>query len=179
VPHEYAGGLGEEGVAALVAFVEAGGTLICLDQAGSLALGAFRLPLRDVAHDAGADRFFCPGSILRVELDPSQPLSYGMNPQTAGFFGFSSAYEVLSPRVTDGHGGAAPAGSVQVVARYASNDVLISGWLEGGQVIAGQAAVVQARVGGGCVVLLGFPVQHRGQSLATFRLLFNSILASK
>src|SRR5204862_4790105 len=49
VPHEYAGGLGEEGVAALVAFVEAGGTLICLDQAGSLALGAFRLPLRDVA----------------------------------------------------------------------------------------------------------------------------------
>ena len=59
-------------------------------------MGAFRLPLRDVARDAGADRFFCPGSILRVELDPSQPLSYGMNPQTAGFFGFSSAYEVLS-----------------------------------------------------------------------------------
>ena len=44
--------------------------------------------------------------------------------------------------------------------------------------IAGRAAVVPARVGAGRVVLLGFRVQHRGQSLATFRLLFNAILTT-
>jgi hypothetical protein len=32
-------------------------------------------------------------------------------------------------------------------------------------------------LGTGRIVLLGFPVQHRGQSIATFRILFNAILA--
>jgi hypothetical protein len=56
---------------------------------------------------------------------------------------------------------------------------LLSGWLEGEQIIAGHPAVVQVNAGSGRVILLGFPVQHRGQSLATFRLLFNSILTSR
>ena len=57
--------------------------------------------------------------------------------------------------------------------------MLLSGWLEGEQVIAGRPAVVQVALGAGRVVLLGFPVQHRAQSLATFRLLFNAILTSR
>ena len=52
-------------------------------------------------------------------------------------------------------------------------------WLEGEQGIAGRPAVVQVNSGMGRVILLGFPVQHRAQSLATFRLLFNAILTSK
>ena len=135
VPPEYTGGLGESGVAAIKSFVEAGGTLICLDQSGSFAIGEFKLPLRDVAREAGSDKFFCPGSILRVELDPAQPLSYGMSPHTAGFFSFSSAYEILAPRSpTDGHGGESAVSvldNVQTVARYGARDLLLSGWLEG------------------------------------------------
>jgi hypothetical protein len=42
--------------------------------------------------------------------------------------------------------------------------------------IAGKAAVVEARAGAGRAILIGFRAQHRGQSLATFRLLFNAIL---
>ena len=60
VPAEYAGGLGDAGVAALKAFVEAGGTLICLNQASGFAINAFELPVRDVARDPPADSFFCP-----------------------------------------------------------------------------------------------------------------------
>ena len=168
VPAEYAGGLGPEGTAAIKAFVQAGGTLICLDQAGAFAIGAFELPLRDVARAATSDVFFCPGSLLRIDLDPAQPLSYGLNGQTAGFFSFSSAYEI-APSST----------GVQTIARYAEKDLLVSGWLEGEAVIAGRPAVVQAAVGSGRIVLLGFSVQHRGQSMATFRLLFNSIFTSR
>src|SRR5439155_5229826 len=100
VPPEYAGGLGQQGVDALKAFVEAGGTLICLDQSGGLAIGMFGLTVRDVARDGENEKFFCPGSIVRVELDPSHPLSYGMVPHTAGFFAFSSAYEIVAPSRT-------------------------------------------------------------------------------
>jgi hypothetical protein len=192
VPPEYAGGLGEAGVNAIKAFVEAGGTLICLDQSGGLAIGSFKLPVRDVAHEATSDKFYCPGSILRIEVDPSQPLAYGMVAHTAGFFGGSSAYEIVGSRVTTagsgkesgpGKDGGSTSGanlaageSIQTVGRYADKDVLASGWLEGEQVIAGRAAILQIGIGAGRVVLLGFPVQHRAQSHATFRLLFNAIL---
>jgi len=155
-------------------------------------VAAFNLPVRDVARDASAETFFCPGSIVRIEIDPAQPLSYGMTPHTAGFFSFSSAYDVLArPSPTDradaatgsasnaGHGGDIGSTGVQAIARYGAKDVLLSGWLEGEPVIAGRAAVVQAPVGSGRVILIGFRAQHRGQSLATFRLLFNSILTSK
>jgi Zinc carboxypeptidase len=179
VPPEYVGGLSQDGVDALKTFVRAGGTLICLDQAGSLAIEAFALPIQDVARIEDS-KFYCPGSILRVELDPSQPLAFGMNPHTAGFFAFSSAYDPAAPsRPTDGHGDDSPPGSVQTIARYGNKDLLLSGWLEGEDVIAGRSAVVQAAVGMGHVVLLGFPVQHRAQSYATFRLLFNAILTAR
>jgi hypothetical protein len=57
--------------------------------------------------------------------------------------------------------------------------VLLSGWIEGEEAIAGQSAVMEAKAGGGRVVLLGFRVQHRGQSHATFRLLFNALLTTE
>ena len=179
VPPEYAGGLGDAGLDALKKFVEAGGSLICLDDAGSLAITAFNLPVRDVAREAG-NKFFCPGSILRLEVDPSQPLTYGMSPETAAFFAFSAAYEPIAARATsDGHGGEPPVGSLQSIARYGTKDLLLSGWLEGGELIAGRSAVLQAAVGAGHVLLIGFPAQHRGQSLATFRLVFNAIFTAR
>ena len=168
LPAEYVGGLGEPGIAALKSFVEAGGTLICLDQACALPIEELKLPIRDVAREASADDFFCPGSIVTLDLDPLQPEAYGMKPHTAAFFASSSAYEI-------GEG----ATGVRVGARYGSQDLLISGWLEGERVIAGRPAVVDVKVGAGRVVLLGFPVQHRGQTHATFRLLFNAIFTAR
>jgi hypothetical protein len=177
MPSPYAQGIGKEGVAALKAFVEAGGTLICLDEAGRFAIEAFALPLRDVAHDRERDEFFCPGSLLSLDLDPRQPLAYGMPLHTAGFFSFSSAYDW--PDAASLLRGPSPdAIGIETIARYASKDLLVSGWLEGEQVIAGRAAAVQVTMGRGRIVLLGFPVQHRGQSDATFRLLFNAIFTS-
>ena len=68
---------------------------------------------------------------------------------------------------------------VRVVARYPADPaaVPLSGWVLRPERIAGRAALVDVRVGQGRVVLFGFRPQYRGQSLATFRLLFNSLLA--
>jgi hypothetical protein len=113
-----------------------------------------------------ADKFFCPGSLIRLDVDTSQPLGFGMQPQTAAFFGFSSAWDVSE------------APGARVIARYGAKDILLSGWLEGEQVIAGQPAVVEMRAGAGRVLLIGFRAQHRAQSHATFRLLFNAIFTA-
>jgi hypothetical protein len=51
----------------------------------------------------------------------------------------------------------------------------MSGWLMGERYLHNKAAIVDATVDKGRVVLLGFRVQHRGQPHATFKLLFNSI----
>jgi glutamine amidotransferase-like uncharacterized protein len=109
---------------------------------------------------------------VRIDLDPTQPLAFGMPAHTTAFFGSSSAFE---PAASANALSAAP---VTTVARYASNDVLVSGWLEGENMMASRAAVVQAIVGQGRVVLLGFPAQHRAQSHATYRLLFNALLTA-
>jgi hypothetical protein len=111
-----------------------------------------------------------------VELDASQPLAFGMTPHTAGFFAFSSAYEPTTSSSTGGH---ADGQAARTIARYAARDLLLSGWLEGEDVIAGRSAIAEVGLGTGRVVLLGFRVQHRGQSLATFRLLFNALLSGR
>ena len=164
VPAQYAGGLGDEGLQALDAFVRAGGTLVCLDQSSDLAIDLFKLPVTNVARNAG-DGLVAPGTILRLDVDQADPLSYGLPAQTSGFFASSAAYDV------------AAAADVKTAVRYASKELLVSGLLRGGQAIEGRAAVVSASIGAGRVVLLGFPVQHRAQSLATFRLLFNAIFS--
>jgi Zinc carboxypeptidase len=165
LPAPYAGGLGNEGLQALEAFVRGGGTLICLDQSGDVAIDLFKLPVRDVARRAGDD-LVAPGTIVRIDVDRTDPLSSGLPAQTAAVFASSAAYDF-----------AADAG-IKTAVRYASKDLLVSGLLRGGDAIQGRPAVVSTMIGPGRIVLFGFRVQHRAQSLATFRLLFNAIYTS-
>ena len=67
--------------------------------------------------------------------------------------------------------------SYRVVSKYPSDpkQILLSGWALGADKIAGKAALVEFTIGKGKIVLFGFRPQYRGQSLATFPLLFNSI----
>jgi hypothetical protein len=174
MPPEYTGGLGSEGAQALKQFVEEGGTLIALDSATELAITALGLPVENVVRNARPEQFFVPGSILRLTLEETQPLNYGMPAETAAVFAFSSAFDVHAAPPSGG-GTATPAPPPRVLARYATNALLMSGWLEGGDRIAGHGAVVEAQSGQGRAILIGFRAQHRAQSHATFRLLFNAL----
>jgi hypothetical protein len=174
MPAEYTGGLGSAGALALRQFVEDGGTLVTLDSASALAMTALGLPVVDVAREAGPDRLFVPGSIVRVTLDEDHPLAFGMPPDTAGFFAFSSVFDLAPAAPPAGEAAVAPP-AARIVGRYGSSNALLSGWLEGEHLMAGRGAVIEAHAGQGRAVLLGFRVQHRAQSHATFRLLFNAL----
>jgi hypothetical protein len=51
-----------------------------------------------------------------------------------------------------------------------------SGWLTGEKYLSNKAAMIEARMGNGRVILFGFQPQMRAQSDATFKLLFNILL---
>jgi hypothetical protein len=53
---------------------------------------------------------------------------------------------------------------------------LESGWLVGEERLANKVAALQAQVGEGKAVLIGFRCQHRCQTGGTFKLLFNNLL---
>ncbi len=168
MPAEYVGGLGSDGAAALKAFVEEGGTLVALDQATDFVVLGFGLPVRNSLEGVRPTEFYCPGSLLRLTIDPSAALTAGLPAEQAAFFDEGRAF------VVEG----APAGAVRVLARYAARDVLLSGWINGAERIAGQAAAVEVAVGRGRVVLIGFGALFRGQPHGTFKFVFNPILES-
>jgi len=53
--------------------------------------------------------------------------------------------------------------------------MLMSGWIHGEKLIKDRSAVLDVAYEKGRLVLLGFPVQFRGQPYGTFKLLFNAI----
>ncbi len=167
-PEEYAGGLGEVGVKSLREFIEAGGTVITFNNASNFAIERLGAPARNVLKGVASREFYCPGSILRAQLDSSSPLAFGAEKESIAWFENSPAFEITDPA------------SARVIARYPESDSpLLSGWILGDKLIRGKAAMVEAKIGKGRVILFGFRPQYRAQSLATFPLLFNAILTSK
>lgn len=169
-PDQFKSGFGADGVKALQAFVQKGGTLITFGQAGDLPLQRFGLPLRNVVAGLPSKEFWSPGSTLRVRFDPQHPLAYGMPAEGfALFLAGSQVYEVTSTQNSQ---------DVEIFATYVERDILQSGWLLGEQVIAKKAAAVTVKHGNGRVVLIGFRPQHRDQTHGTFKLVFNALLNS-
>ncbi|HKE60075.1 MAG TPA: hypothetical protein VKB46_25360, partial [Pyrinomonadaceae bacterium] len=165
IPAEYAGGITTKGASNLKDFVSAGGTLICFDASCELAIKQFNLPLRNVLENVRSSDFYCPGSIVSIDVDNTQPLGRGLSKATNAYFIGSSAFEA-----TDS--------SVKVTARYARDNLLKSGWLLGEDKLRNQIALAEVGVGKGRVVLFAFRPQHRGQTWATLPLIWNAISTS-
>jgi len=170
MPPEYTGGIGERGVKSLREFVEQGGTLVCLNRASDFAIEQFKLPMRDVVDGLPRTDFYVPGSILRIELDTTDPIAKGRPKESIAWAENSPVFEIKSDPLA--------LVRVKIIAWYPKDkDPLLSGWLLGGDRIKGKAALVEVGMGKGRIILFGFRPQYRGQSLATYPLFFNAITA--
>ncbi len=169
-PPEYRSGFGKEGVEALKAFVENGGTLVTFAEAGALPIEKFELPIRNVVAGVPSKDFWSPGSTLRVNIDNTNPLAYGMPSEgLAMFLGGNHVYQVLPSDRNH---------RIERIVTFVDRDLLQSGWLLGEALIAEKAAMVSVGHGQGRVVLIGFRAQHRVQTHGTFKLVFNALLNS-
>jgi len=167
MPPEYEGGIGKDGVEALKTFVEQGGILVLLNRAGELAMKEWEVPARNALERVDRTKFFCPTSIVRIEVDNRTPIGWGMPGRAAAVFASSLAFDTWAPF---------PEWDRKVVASYPAKDVLASGWLLGEDVIARKAAVVDLKLGKGHIVLIGIRCQHRAQAHGTYKFLLNGLL---
>jgi len=164
-PAPYAGGIGPEGSDALRQFVADGGTLVALNESSRFAIQALLLPVRNVLEAVPDEDFYAPGSIFRLELDTTTAVARGMPKEASGWFQGSPAFESLDTTVS------------HVIGKWPDDParVLLSGWVMHPERIAGKAAILEVRQGSGRVILFGMRPQYRGQSIATYPLLFNSL----
>jgi len=149
-------------------WVTNGGTVVALGASSEYFIDLFNLPVANTLAEVSKDRFNCPGSTLRVLMNSDSPLTFGMRPEEAIYFGDSQAFQTRVPDARFDR---------TVIARYPADDkdILISGYLEGGELLEKKAAAVEFEVGKGKVILIGFHVLHRAQPVRTFKLLFNTL----
>ena len=169
VPPEYKGGIEETGLKGLREFIEAGGTVIALGRSSQFLIDKFGAPFRDALQGVSRENFFCPGSVLRVLVDNTQPIAYGMPAEANAYFISSMALD------------AAPSFANlpnSPVVLFPKDNILKSGWLQGESYLSNKVAVAEVRLGKGRMVLMPLRIQNRAQPHGTFKLLFNAILTS-
>lgn len=158
----------ERSVPQLKSFLEAGGAIVTLGSSTNLAyhLG---LPVHNALVDQDdkplpGTKYYIPGSILKASVDPAQPAAWGMSEETDLNFDNSPVFKL------DGN---ASAKGVEPVIWFPDDHPLRSGWAWGQAYLKDGVAGFSATVGSGKLYAFGPEITFRGQSHATFKLLFN------
>ena len=181
IPQEFAGRLGsidaETTGPKLREFAEAGGTIVAIGGSTAVA-GWLDLPVQDHLVEMGPDgvpqplpreKYYVPGSVLRVSVDTAHRLAHGLPGELDVFFNNSPVF-ALTPE-------AARAG-VRPVAWFSGDAPLRSGWAWGQQYLKNGIAVADVPVGRGHVYLFGPEIAFRAQPHGTFKFLFNALYLS-
>jgi hypothetical protein len=182
VPAEYKNRVGnitvDTTIPQLRRFVEEGGVILAIGSSSELGyhLG---LPLTNALADINTDgtfkrfsreKFYLPGSVLRVKVDNTTPIAYGIPEDLDLMFSNNPVFRLLPDANLKG---------VNSVAWFPNTEPLRSGWAWGQQYLNGGSAIVEATVGKGKVFLFGPEITFRAQPHATFKFLFNSIYYAK
>jgi hypothetical protein len=156
-------------------FVEAGGTLILIGGAAPIAerlgIGVANALVETQADGRQVplprDKHYVPGSVMRVAVDNTVPLGYGFERDVDVFFDASPVFRLE------------PGASARRVAWYPNAAPMRSGWALGQRYMNGGAAVIDAPLGRGRVLVFGPEITYRAQPHGTFKFLFNAILYPK
>jgi hypothetical protein len=158
-------------------FVEGGGTVIAAGSAARSIAESLQLPVtnylieRQPGEDdrpLGSDKFYVPGSIVRVAVDRTATSAAGAEDHVDVFFNNSPVFR-LQPNAT--------ARGLRPVMWFDSASPLRSGWAWGQNYLEGGTTAFEASVGQGKAYVFGPEITFRAQPHGTFKFLFNSIHA--
>jgi hypothetical protein len=161
------GGFSAESLAQVKQFVEAGGTVIAIGGAAQNAVDAFELPLSDHLEGLSRAEYYVPGSVLRVQVDPTDPLAHGYGTEADIYFANSPTWKI-NPGATN----------VKRVAWFATDDPLRSGWAWGQSHLKDGVQMARASIGQGFVYLFANDLLFRTQPHGSFRFFFNGLYLS-
>ncbi|GHV47485.1 peptidase [Bacteroidia bacterium] len=178
VPDEYKNRTGnitaDKTIPQLRKFVEEGGVVLSIGSSTDLGYH-FGLPvinaLAEIKPDGSTerfsrDKFYLPGSVLRVKVNNTIPVAYGIPEDLDLLYSNNPVFRLLPEANQQG---------VNSVAWFPNAEPLRSGWAWGQHYLNGGSIVVEAPVGKGKVFLFTPEITFRAQPHATFKFLFNSI----
>ena len=164
----------DKSVPQLKSFLQAGGHVITIGSSTSLAyhLG---LPVRNALVEMvnGAERplpaekYYIPGSVLRVNIDSTLDCAWGMPSEADVCFDASPVFKIKPDAIAKG--------DIKPIAWFSSNKPLRSGWAWGQSYLLDGVAAFEASVGAGKLYAFGPEITFRGQAHGTFKLLFNQL----
>lgn len=164
VPDGTLGGqaLSPVGLQAVQAFVRGGGTYVGLRAQG---LGVAQAAgLTTATTGAAPSGFQVPGVSIRARVDDSSPVTWGLGSRTWVF-------NTGDPIVTGGSSGGRVA-----VAYTGKDELFVSGYAEGTDVLAGTPVVLDERAGSGHAVIFTVDATFRGYVESTERMVVNALL---
>jgi hypothetical protein len=151
--------------AELKKFLENGGTVLTIGSATSVGK-ALGVPVSN--HVAAAkDKYYVPTSVLRVQVDPTQSLAWGLEEAVDITFNNSPTFRLAESADEKG---------AKSVAWFNTKTPLRSGWAWGQEYLDGGVAIIDAKIGKGRLAMFGPLVLFRAQPHGTFKFLFNGIV---
>jgi hypothetical protein len=177
-------GMGYEGLAALRRFVERGGVLITTGNTSNIPIS---MGFTASVSVNTTSQLNARGGIYRAQpVATASPILYGYESKSFPIYFNQSPVMSVTPRDTTAENlGIDPAivaaregQRAKVILRYhnTADSLLVSGLLAGGQELAGRAAVVDAPVGKGHVILFGIRPLWRWESQGSFAMPLNAIV---
>jgi hypothetical protein len=178
IPAEYRSRWGkisaDTSVTLLKKFMEAGGTVITIGKSTSLAYH-LKLGVSDALVEMNkgiltplpSEKFYIPGSILRVSIDTTQSSCWGMESGADVIFDSSPVFRIKPAAVNQR--------KIKPIAWFSSDEPLRSGWAWGQQYLKDGVAAFEAEVGSGKLYAFGPEITFRSQTYSTFKLIFNQL----
>ncbi len=161
----------------LKTFLEKGGNIVTVGSSTNLVyhLG---LPVQNALTETkgdkevplAGDKFYIPGSILKVNIDNTQQSNWGMDSFADVVFDNSPVFRL---------GEEAGKQQIKPLAWYGEDEALRSGWAWGQQYLKNGVAAFVAPVGKGKLFAFGPEITFRAQAHGTFKMLFNELYKSK
>jgi hypothetical protein len=178
IPAEYRSQWGkisaDTSITELKKFMETGGSVVTIGRSTNLAYH-LKLPVSDALVEVKngkkaqlpSEKFYIPGSVLRVKIDTSLSSAWGMESKADIIFDSSPVFRITPEGVSQM--------KIKPIAWFDSGQPLRSGWAWGQEYLQDGVAAFEASVGTGKLYAFGPEITFRAQTYSTFKLIFNQL----